>query len=135
MAKIRVRGLGRLLLIVMAVLLALPLGADGVYGERATAAPASTGAGRTGSPGTAPWASDPAETENPESGSDRCPPRRDGRSTASVSAPTPPFTTVSTTAPVRTEGGLHLTAPLTGRRAVPVSRSGELPLQHLVFRC
>ncbi|MFJ3953651.1 hypothetical protein SLV14_003363 [Streptomyces sp. Je 1-4] len=135
MAKIRVRGLGRLLLIVMAVLLALPLGADGVYGERATAAPASTGAGRTGSPGTAPWASDPAETENPESGSDRCPPRRDGRSTASVSAPTPPFTTVSTTAPVRTEGGLHLTAPLTGRQAVPVSRSGELPLQHLVFRC
>ncbi|AZS73435.1 hypothetical protein DDE74_23005 [Streptomyces lydicus] len=135
MAKIRVRGLGRLLLIVMAVLLALPLGADGVYGERATAAPASTGAGRTGSPGTAPWASDPAETENPESGSDRCPPRRDGRSTASLSAPTPPVTTVSTTAPARTGGGLHLTAPLTGRRAVPVSRSGELPLQHLVFRC
>ncbi|MCX5451438.1 hypothetical protein [Streptomyces nigrescens] len=133
MAKIRVRGLGRLLLIVMAVLLALPMGADGVYGERATAAPASTGAGRTGSPGTAPWASDPAENE--ESGSDRCPPRRDGRSTASVSAPTPPFTTVSTTAPVRTEGVPRLTAPLTGRRAVPVSRSGELPVQHLVFRC
>ncbi|MEU8787324.1 hypothetical protein [Streptomyces sp. NPDC048637] len=134
MAKIRVHGLGRLLLIVMAVLLALPMGADGVYGESATAAPASNGAGRTGSPGTVPWASDPAE--NPESGSDRCPPRRDGRSSASVSAPTPPGTTVSTAArPVRTGGGLHLTAPLTGRRAVPLSRSGELPVQHLVFRC
>ncbi|MGY5129546.1 hypothetical protein [Streptomyces nigrescens] len=133
MAKIRVRGLGRLLLIVMAVLLALPMGAEGVYGERATAAPVSNGAGRTGSPGPAPWASDPAE--DPESGSDRCPPRRDGRSSASVSAPTPPVSTVSTAAPARTEGGLHLTVPLTGRRAVPVSRSGELPVQHLVFRC
>ncbi|MCF3148475.1 hypothetical protein [Streptomyces platensis] len=133
MAKIRVRGLGRLLLIVMAVLLALPMDAEGVYGERTPAAPASSGAGRTGPAGPTPWASD--SSENPESGSDRCPPRRDGRSTASVSAPTPPLTTVSTAAPARTGGRLHLTAPLTGRRAVPVSRSGELPVQHAVFRC
>ncbi|MFE7546279.1 hypothetical protein [Streptomyces platensis] len=133
MAKIRVRGLGRLLLIVMAVLLALPMGAEGVYGEPAAAAPATSGAGRTGPPGPTPWASD--SSENPESGSDRCPPRRDGRSTASVSAPTPPLTTVSTAAPARTGGALRLTAPLTGRRAVPVSSSGELPLQHAVFRC
>ncbi|MFF3542162.1 hypothetical protein [Streptomyces platensis] len=133
MAKIRVRGPGRLLLIVMAVLLALPMGAEGVYGERTAAAPATNGVGRTGPPGPTPWASD--SSENPESGSDRCPPRRDGRSTASVSAPTPPLTTVSTAAPARTGDGLHLAAPLTGRRAVPVSRSGELPLQHAVFRC
>ncbi|BCK69411.1 hypothetical protein Srufu_033640 [Streptomyces libani subsp. rufus] len=50
MAKIRVRGLGRLLLIVMAVLLALPMGAEGVYGEHAAAAQAASGAGRTGPP-------------------------------------------------------------------------------------
>ncbi|MFD5399398.1 hypothetical protein ACFWJW_34980 [Streptomyces sp. NPDC127097] len=133
MAKIRVRGLGRLLLIVMAVLLALPLGAEGVYGERATAAPVTSGAGRTGPAGPTPWASD--SSENPESGSDRCPPRRDGRSTAAVSAPAPPLTTVSTAAPARTGGALRLTAPLTGRQAVPVSSSGELPVQHAVFRC
>lgn len=134
MAKIRVRGLGRLLLIVMAVLLALPMGAEGVYGERTAAAPATSPAGRTGAPGPTPWASDPS-SEEPESGSDRCPPRRDGRSTAAVSAPTPPLTTVSTAAPARSGGALRLTAPLTGRQAVPVSRSGELPVQHAVFRC
>ncbi|MFE1173502.1 hypothetical protein [Streptomyces sp. NPDC058773] len=133
MAKIRVHGFGRLLLIVMAVLLALPMGADGVYGERATATTALNAAGRTGPPGPAPSASDPSE--NPESGGDRCPPRRDGRSTAAVSAPTPPVSTVSTGAPVRTGSRLPLAAPLTGRQAVPVSRSGELPVHHGVFRC
>ncbi|MEU8685031.1 hypothetical protein [Streptomyces sp. NPDC048611] len=132
MAKTRVRGLGRLLLIVMAVLLALPMGAEGVYGERLTAAPPANGTGRTAPP--APdWTSDPSE--NPESGGDRCPPRRDGRSSAPVSAPAPPATTVSTAAPVRSRSRLPLAAPLTGRQAVPLSRSGELPVQHLVFRC
>ncbi|MFE6742135.1 hypothetical protein [Streptomyces tubercidicus] len=130
MTTLRVHGFGRLLLIVMAVLLALPMGAEGVYGAPAAAAPIT---GRTAPPAPTSSVSDPAE--NPESGSDRCPPRRDGRSSAAVSAPTPPLTTVSTAAPVRTGGGLPLTAPLTGRRAVPVSRSGELPVQHLVFRC
>ncbi|MFF8788466.1 hypothetical protein [Streptomyces sp. NPDC015125] len=137
MAKIRVRGLGRLLLIVVTVVLALSLGADAVYGEHAAAAPVTSGAGRTAPSGTDPRASD--TSENPESGSDRCPPRRDGRSTASVSAPMPPVTTVSTAGRGRgrgrTEGGLSLTAPLTGRQAVPLTRSGELPLQHAVFRC
>lgn len=47
MAKIRVRGLGRLLLIVVTVVLALSLGAEAVYGEHASAAPAMNGAGRT----------------------------------------------------------------------------------------
>ncbi|PBC84165.1 hypothetical protein SAMN05428945_1211 [Streptomyces sp. 2224.1] len=137
MAKIRVRGLGRLLLIVVTVVLALSLGAEAVYGEHASAAPAMNGAGRTAPSGTDPRASDTSASEHPESGSDRCPPRRDGRSAASVSAPTPPVTTVSTAGRGRdrTEGGLGLTAPLTGRQAVPLTRSGELPLQHAVFRC
>lgn len=123
MAKIRVRGLGRLLLIVVTVVLALSLGAEAVYGEHPPVAPATNGAGRTAPSGTDPRASDTSTSENPESGGDRCPPRRDGRSTASVSAPTPPATTVSTAGRGRgrgrTEGGLRLTAPLTGRQAVP----------------
>lgn len=136
MAKIRVRGLGRLLLIVVTVVLALSLGTDAVYGEHApAAAPATIGAGRTAPSGTEPRASDSSTAESPESGSDRCPTRREGRSTASVTAPTPPVTTVSTADRGRTEGGLRLTAPLTGRQAVPLTRSGELPLQHAVFRC
>ncbi|MFG2529058.1 hypothetical protein [Streptomyces sp. NPDC048516] len=135
MAKIRVRGLGRLLLIVVTVVLALSLGTDAVYGEHAPAAPAANGVGRTAPSGTEPRASDTSTAENPESGSDRCPPRRDGRSTASVAAPTPPVTTVSTAGRGRTGGGLRLTVPLTGRQAVPLTRSGELPLRHAVFRC
>ncbi|MGW7492011.1 hypothetical protein [Streptomyces sp. NPDC054786] len=133
MAKTRVGGLGRLLLIVMAVVLALPALAEGAYGESASAARAANGAVRPGSAGTASLASD--TSEHPESGGDRCQPRRCGRSTATVSAPTPPVTTVSTTGPVHTGGGLSVTVPLTGRQAVPLSRSGELPVHHLVFRC
>ncbi|REK85661.1 hypothetical protein DY245_36750 [Streptomyces inhibens] len=141
MAKIRVGRLGRLLLIVVAVVLALPTATEGVYGEiaaaaRATnrAAGAGTGTGSgTGSSGVAPVASD--DSEHPESGADRCQPRRGGGSTATVTAPTPPGTTVSTAGPVRTEGGLRVTVPLTGRQAVPLSRSGELPVHHRVFRC
>ncbi|MCZ1008244.1 hypothetical protein [Streptomyces lydicus] len=137
MAKIRVRGLGRLLLIVVTVVLALSLGAEAVYGEHAPAAPATNGAGRTAPSGTDPRASDTSASEHPESGSDRCPPRRDGRSTSSVTAPTPPVTAVSTAGRGRegTGGGLRLTVPLTGRQAVPLMRSGELALQHAVFRC
>ncbi|MEJ8649784.1 hypothetical protein WKI65_17235 [Streptomyces sp. MS1.AVA.3] len=133
MAKIRVGGLGRFLLIVVAVVLALPALAEGAYGQSPAAAPATNGATRAGSAGTTTMASD--TSEHPESGSDRCPPRRGGRSTATVSAPTPPVTTVSTAGPVRTDGGLRVTVPLTGRQAVPLSRSGELPVHHLVFRC
>ncbi|GES31123.1 hypothetical protein AB0G60_34315 [Streptomyces angustmyceticus] len=133
MAKIRVGGLGRLLLIVVAVALALPLVAHPAYGERTATRSAAAGDGRAESPGTARWGSD--LSENPESGSDRCQPRRGGRSAATLSAPRPPLTTVSATGPVRAEGALTVTAPLTGRQAVPLSRSGELPVRHLVFRC
>lgn len=151
MAKTRAGRIGRLLLIVVALVLALPAIAGGAYGESVSATAKS--AARSASPdsdspdsdspdsvspdGDSPddvqWAS--KTSEHPESGTDRCRTRHGGRSTATVSAPHPPRTTVSSAGPVRTESGLSVTVPLTGRRAVPLSRSGELPVQHLVIRC
>ncbi|MEU7434385.1 hypothetical protein AB0B07_26665 [Streptomyces sioyaensis] len=146
MAKTRAGRIGRLLLIVVALVLALPAIAGGAYGESVSATAKSTA--RSASPdsdspdsespdGDSPddvqWAS--KTSEHPESGTDRCRTRHGGRSTATVSAPHPPRTTVSSAGPVRTESGLSVTVPLTGRRAVPLSRSGELPVQHLVIRC
>ncbi|MEX2973916.1 hypothetical protein [Streptomyces sp. C184] len=141
MAKTRAGRIGRLLLIVVALVLALPAIAGGAYGESVSATAKS--ATRSASPdsdspdGASPddvqWAS--KTSEHPESGADRCRTRHGGRSTATVSAPHPPRTTVSSAGPVRTESGLSVTVPLTGRRAVPLSRSGELPVQHLVIRC
>ncbi|MFG2290545.1 hypothetical protein ACGFOU_31255 [Streptomyces sp. NPDC048595] len=133
MAKIQVGRFVRLLLILMAVVLALPTAADGAFGTDAAAAPARHSASGAGSASTAPVASDPSE--DGEAALGRCLPRRGGRAAATVCVPAPPGTAVSTDAPVRTEGGLRLAAPLTGRQAVPVSRSGELPVHHLVFRC
>ncbi|MFI1161784.1 hypothetical protein [Streptomyces sioyaensis] len=146
MAKTRVGRIGRLLLIVVALVLALPAIAGGAYGESVSAT--SRSAARSDSPDSdspdsdsrdsdsrddTQWASD--TSEHPASGADRCRTRHGGRSTATVSAPHPPRTTVSSAGPVRTEGGLSVTVPLTGRRAVPLSRSGELPVRHLVIRC
>ncbi|MFG2865895.1 hypothetical protein [Streptomyces sioyaensis] len=146
MAKTRAGRIGRLLLIVVALVLALPAIAGGAYGESVSATAKS--AARSASPdsdspdsdspdGDSPddvqWAS--KTSEHPESGADRCRTRHGGRSTATVSAPHPPRTTVSSAGPVRTESGLSVTVPLTGRRAVPLSRSGELPVRHLVIRC
>ncbi|RXS83868.1 hypothetical protein EST92_12640 [Streptomyces sp. TM32] len=131
MAKTRAGRIGRLLLLVVALVLALPAVAGGAYGESVSATAKS--AARGDSPDDAQWASD--TSEHPQSGADRCRTRHGGRSTATVSAPQPPRTTVSSAGPVRTESGLSVTVPLTGRRAVPLSRSGELPLRHLVIRC
>ncbi|MFI1741465.1 hypothetical protein [Streptomyces sioyaensis] len=146
MAKTRAGRIGRLLLIVVALVLALPAIAGGAYGESVSATAKS--AARSASPGSdspdsdspdgdspddVQWAS--KTSEHPESGADRCRTRHGGRSTATVSAPHPPRTTVSSAGPVRTESGLSVTVPLTGRRAVPLSRSGELPVRHLVIRC
>ncbi|MGX1855685.1 hypothetical protein OIU91_19020 [Streptomyces sp. NBC_01456] len=131
MAKTRAGRLGRLLLLVVALVLALPAVAGGAYG--ASGPVTAKSAARGDSPDDAQWASDTSEHQ--ESGGDRCRTRHGGRSTATVSAPVPPRTTVSSAGPVHAEGGLSRTVPLTGRRAVPVSRSGELPVRHLVFRC
>ncbi|TXC95529.1 hypothetical protein [Streptomyces sp. ISID311] len=146
MAKTRAGRIGRLLLIVVALVLALPAIAGGAYGESVSATAKS--AARSASPDSASPDSDSPDgdspddvqwasktSEHPESGADRCRTRHGGRSTATVSAPHPPRTTVSSAGPVRTESGLSVTVPLTGRRAVPLSRSGELPVRHLVIRC
>ncbi|MEU5546513.1 hypothetical protein AB0G85_29575 [Streptomyces sioyaensis] len=141
MAKTRAGRIGRLLLIVVALVLALPAIAGGAYGESVSATAKSAARSASpdsdspdgGSPDDVQWAS--KTSEHPESGADRCRTRHGGRSTATVSAPHPPRTTVSSAGPVRTESGLSVTVPLTGRRAVPLSRSGELPVQHLVIRC
>lgn len=133
MAKIQVGRFGRLLLILMAVVLALPIAVDGAYEDHVAAGPARNSASGAGSPGAAALASD--ASEDPETAAGRCPPRRGGRSTATVCAPAPPGTPVSTAGRARTEGGLAVAASLTGRQARPVSRSGELPVHHLVFRC
>ncbi|MFD9206420.1 hypothetical protein ACFVZM_09065 [Streptomyces sioyaensis] len=141
MAKTRAGRIGRLLLIVVALVLALPAVAGGAYGESVSATAKSAARSDSSdsdspdsdSPDDAQWASN--TSEHPQSGADRCRTRHGGRSTATVSAPHPPRTTVSSAGPVRTESGLSVTVPLTGRRAVPLSRSGELPLRHLVIRC
>lgn len=73
---------------------------------------------------------------HPHAAREGCPARRGGRSTGSLCAPVPSGKAVSTAAPVGTvQGGSAISAPLTGRQAVPLSRSGELPVHHLVFRC
>ncbi|MFF4607670.1 hypothetical protein ACFY12_33645 [Streptomyces sp. NPDC001339] len=152
MAKIRVDGLGRLLLIVVAVVLALPTVAGGTYEESAAAVPAragSVGAGTgtgpgdpapMGSPDPAPMAAD--APDHPKYSADRGHPRhssghprRNGRSSVACAAQGRSVTPVSTAEPVRTNGGTGITAALTGRQAVPLSRSGELPVHHGVFRC
>ncbi|MFH8571872.1 hypothetical protein [Streptomyces sp. NPDC017993] len=132
MAKVRVGILCRLLAILAAVVLALPALAEGAYGK-AVAAAAPAFAATAATPRAAQLAVDAAEHQ--ETGADRCQSRRGGRSAATVSAPAPLSTPLSTATPVRPVSGLAVTVPLTGRQAVPLSRSGELPVRHRAFRC
>ncbi|MFG2893751.1 hypothetical protein [Streptomyces sp. NPDC048248] len=132
MAKVRVGVLCRLLAILAAVVMALPALADGTYGGVAAAAAPAFAASAT-APRAAQLAVDAVEHQ--ETGADRCQPRRGGRSTATVPIPAPLSTPLSTTTPVHPVSGLAVTVPLTGRQAVPLSRSGELPVQHRAFRC
>ncbi|WP_411145728.1 hypothetical protein [Streptomyces sp. x-80] len=134
MAKVRAGRVGRLLLIIAAVVLALS-SVGGGGRERAAAAallPEIAADGRV-TPRTAQFARDSAE--HPEPGVDRCRARRGGRFTAAAGAPSPPAAQPATAGPARTAGGPTVTGPLTGRRAVPLSRSGELPVRHGVVRC
>ncbi|MEV0375796.1 hypothetical protein AB0I10_39740 [Streptomyces sp. NPDC050636] len=133
MAKVRVGVLCRLLGIVAALVLALPTVAHGVRGGLAALAPPALSATAPAGPRT----SQPAVTahEHPDSVAVHCQQRHGGRSAATVSAPMPLSTPLSTSCPVRTVGGLTVTGPQTGRQAVPLSRSGELPVRHRSFRC
>ncbi|MFJ6748469.1 hypothetical protein ACIQNI_09785 [Streptomyces sp. NPDC091266] len=130
MAKIRVGALCRFLLIVAAVVLALPAAA--ALPALVERAPAYGTAGPAAS-SDVPQALD--ATDHPESAADRCQPRRGGRSAPAASAPTPLSTPLSTACSVRPVGGSAVTVPLAARQAVPLSRSGELPVRYGVFRC
>ncbi|MFF4955307.1 hypothetical protein [Streptomyces chattanoogensis] len=150
-SPLRGTGLGRFLLAVVVVVLALPVvagrsyGGYGSYGQTRGAAlsGAASGAPSESEYGTADGRGAAAATpvaldlheHHPQAGPDRCRPRRGGRSAAAVSAPPPLSTPLSTACPVRDTDGPPGSVPLTGQRAVPLSRSGELPVQHRVFRC
>ncbi|AJT65288.3 hypothetical protein T261_3623 [Streptomyces lydicus] len=155
-SPLRGTGLGRFLLAVVVVVLALPAIAGrsyGSYGQTrgATLAGAAPGAPSESANGTTygtaygttygkgAGAANPVALDlhehHPQAGPDRCRPRRGGRSAAAVSVPPPLSTPLSTACPVRDTDGPPGSVPLTGQRAVPLSRSGELPVQHRVFRC
>ncbi|MEU4200651.1 hypothetical protein [Streptomyces sp. NPDC045470] len=123
----------RVLLFLMAALLAFPVGAEGAYGRAA-------GAGAGGRAGTqtvglaAPYA---YEDGGPaESAGERCPTGRAARSATGVPAFHPGDQARGandrTVPPVTGPGPA---APATGRSAVPPRRSGQLPISHRVFRC
>ncbi|MFI7101688.1 hypothetical protein ACIBK8_20240 [Streptomyces sp. NPDC050161] len=133
----RTAALVRLLLVAIAFLLSVPAAPPGTYGASAARPVAPVAANLPGPSGiSAPRTSAVAhDAEEEESVGERIQPRRSGRSVAAPSAPTPHSVPLPSSAPVRTAGGLALTAPLTARHAVPLTRSGELPVQHGVFRC
>ncbi|MFG2139179.1 hypothetical protein [Streptomyces sp. NPDC048650] len=136
MASSRTHRLGRFLWVVVAVLLLIPAVAGAAYGETsggsAGAARAATGPG-AGAPAAA---TPPLEADDdPETATHRGRPRRGGRPATAVSAPAPASTPPSPACPVRDAAGTPGSGPSTGRQTVPLSRSGELPVRHLVFRC
>ncbi|UQA93895.1 hypothetical protein [Streptomyces halobius] len=140
MAKIQVGVFCRLVALAAAVILGLPTVVHGVRGGFSALTPSAFAAVGT-SPAchweTAPGqrVGHPARAADEHHGTVHCRPRHGGRALATVSVPGPLSTPLSTSAPVPEVGGLAVTAPLTGRQAVPLSRSGELPVHHSVFRC
>ncbi|TJZ42717.1 hypothetical protein FCH28_32955 [Streptomyces piniterrae] len=140
MAKVRADRLGRLLLIVATIVLALPTVLHGVRGGVAALTPPALAADSPGhhwEPPPGQRAGHPTFSTDghPDAAAVHCQQRHGGRSPATASAPVPLSTPLSTSAPVRAVGGRAVSAPLTGRQAVPLSRSGELPVHHSVFRC
>ncbi|MFG2225923.1 hypothetical protein [Streptomyces sp. NPDC048644] len=132
----RTAALVRLLLVAIALILSVPAAPPGTYGASAARLVAPVAANLPGPSGTsAPRTSAVARDAEEESVGERIQPRRSGRSVAAPSAPTPHSVPLPSSAPVRTAGGLALTASLTARHAVPLARSGELPVRHGVFRC
>ncbi|MFI2237794.1 hypothetical protein [Streptomyces chrestomyceticus] len=127
----------RVLLFLLAALLAFPVGSGVAYGRAA-----GTGAGAGGRAGTltvglaAPYAYTYEDGGPAESAGERCPTGRAARSATGIPAfhsgdqgrgandPTVPPAT-----------GPDPTALVTGRGAVPLRRSGQLPISHRVFRC
>ncbi|MFH8408041.1 hypothetical protein ACH4FX_25065 [Streptomyces sp. NPDC018019] len=131
----------RVLLFVVAALLAFPVGAEGAYG-RAPGAGITAGAGtgvraagvRGALDAVAPYAYE--EGGPADSVAERCPTGRAARSTTGVPAFHPGDQTRCASDPtVPPAAGPSPTAPVTGHRAMPLTRSGQLPISHRVFRC
>ncbi len=125
----------RVLLFLLAVLLAFPVGSEGAHGRTAGA-----GAGAGGRAGTqtvgvaAPFAYE--EGGPADSASERCPTGRAARSATGIPAFHPGDQARGASDPtVPPATGPDPAAPVTGHRAVPLRRSGQLPISHRVFRC
>ncbi|KAA6214715.1 hypothetical protein CP973_37325 [Streptomyces albofaciens JCM 4342] len=135
----------RVLLFVVAALLAFPVGGEWVYGRMAESRTTVTAGGAEAVRGgvraaVASYAYEdggPADPEDPAA--ERCPTgraARTARSTAGVPVSRPGGRTRCTSDPtVPPAERPSPTAPVTGNRAVPLTRSGQLPVSHHAFRC
>ncbi|OKI07224.1 hypothetical protein A6A06_35460 [Streptomyces sp. CB02923] len=119
----------RVLLFLVAALLAFPAGAEGAYARAA--------GGRAGTQTVGAAAAYAYEDGGPaDPAAERCPTGRTPRSATGVPASHPGDQTRCASDPtVPPATGPAPTAPVTGRRAVPLTRSGQLPISHRVFRC
>ncbi|MFH9419826.1 hypothetical protein [Streptomyces sp. NPDC017529] len=124
----------RVLLFVMAALLAFPVRFDGAYGQAAGGG-ASARAGTHTASVVAPYAHD--DRDSADTATERCPTGRSARSATGIPASHPggDQTRCATDPTVPPAAAPHPTAPVTGCRAVPLTRSGQLPISHRVFRC
>ncbi|MFH8349107.1 hypothetical protein [Streptomyces sp. NPDC018045] len=119
----------RVLLFLVAVLLAFPVGTEGTYGRVAGSRAGTQAAGVA-----APYAYE--EGGPADSATERCPTGRAARSATGAPAFQSGDQTRGASDPtVPPAAGPDPTAPVTGRRAVPLTRSGQLPISHRVFRC
>ncbi|MFD7662761.1 hypothetical protein [Streptomyces sp. NPDC059788] len=119
----------RVLLFLMAALLAFPVGAEVTYGRAA--------GGRGGAQAVDAVAPYAYEDGGPaDSMAEHCPTGRAARSATGAPACHPGDQTRCASDPtVPPATGPRPAAPVTGRRAVPLTRSGQLPISHRVFRC
>ncbi|MEU6962981.1 hypothetical protein [Streptomyces chrestomyceticus] len=127
----------RVLLFLLAALLAFPVDSGSTYGRAA-----GTGAGAGGRAGTqtvgqaAPYAYAYEDGGPAESAGERCPTGRAARSATGTPACHPGDQGRGANDPtVPPATGPGPAVPATGRGAVPLRRSGQLPISHRVFRC
>ncbi|WP_030673352.1 hypothetical protein [Streptomyces rimosus] len=129
----------RVLLFVLAALLAFPVGGERAYGRvaqgRTTVAAGGADAARGGvRAAVAPYAYEDGGPADPTA--ERCPTGRATRSATGIPASHPGDQTRCASDPtVPPAEGPPPAAPVTGNRAVPLMRSGQLPVSHRVFRC
>ncbi|MEV5594178.1 hypothetical protein [Streptomyces sp. NPDC052496] len=133
----------RVLLFLLAALLAFPVGTEGAYGRdtegaygRTAGSPyGRTAEGRSGA--SAAEVAAPYEDGGPaDSAAGHCPTGRAARSATGIPAFHPGDQVRSASDPtVPPAAGPAPAAPVTGRRAVPLKSSGQLPISHRVFRC